>query len=39
MITSFHRNGFWFHVTWDEYGKRGLDQHGREWFNIKNPHQ
>ena len=37
--TSFHRNGFWFHVKWNSAGTYGIDQHGGEWYDINNPHQ
>jgi hypothetical protein len=35
--TSFHVNGFWFHVKWDAQGKVGKDQHGGIWYNMQNP--
>lgn len=38
MKTSFHIGGFWFHVQWDNKGKTGKDQHGRLWYDHKNPY-
>jgi len=35
--SSFHINGFWFHVKWDAQGKVGKDQHGSIWYNQLNP--
>lgn len=37
FTTSFHINGFWFHVKWDAQGKIGKDQHGDTWYNSQNP--
>jgi hypothetical protein len=38
MRSSFHLNGFWFHVLWSSNGQVGKDQHGNWWYNILQPH-
>jgi hypothetical protein len=35
--TSFHINGFWFHINWNYLGTMGIDQHGDTWYNKANP--
>jgi hypothetical protein len=32
MKVSFHRNGFWTHITFPKGCSRGVDQHGKLWF-------
>lgn len=35
--SSFHVNGFWYHVNWNAEGTMGFDQHGWTWFNKSRP--